>query len=100
MLFIPESFDADWYGWVTNQSGHFLLGMVIAFITKRIWPAVALAVAFEIVQWSPDLIDSLTDVAFTVSGAVFYAIAFNNILWSVIVAMLIGVFQRYVNGKR
>lgn len=100
MLFIPDSFNADWYGWATNQSGHFLLGLVVAFITGRVWPAVALAVAFELIQWSPDLIDSLTDVAFTAVGAIFYVYALSGVIWYLIAAMVIGVALRLNNAKR
>lgn len=93
-ILTPDSFHNDWYGWITNQSGHFLLGIVIAAITGRWWPALIVAVTFEFLQWSPDVVDSLTDVAFTVSGAVFYMVAKNAILWSVVVAMIVGLFQR------
>ena len=100
MLLIPDAFNNDWYGWVTNQSGHFLLGMVVAFVTCRAWPAVVVAVAFELVQLSPDLIDSLTDVAFTAAGSVFYIYAFSGVLWYLIAAMVIGVALRAKNAKR
>lgn len=93
-LLQPDSYDGDWYGWVTNQSGHFLLGMVIALITRRVWPAVMVAIAFEFMQWSPDVIDSITDVAFTVAGALFYLTANNVVLWASVGAFLIGIWQR------
>lgn len=94
MLLIPDSFEHDWYGWVTNQSGHFLLGIVIAAITGRWWPAMLVAITFELLQWSPDVVDSVTDVAFTVSGSIFYCTANNVILWSAVAAFLAGMFQR------
>lgn len=100
MLFVPDSFNEDWYGWVTNQSGHFLLGLVVAFITGRMWPAVALAVMFELIQWSPDWIDSLTDVAFTAVGSIFYVYALSGVIWYLVAAMVIGVALRLNNAKR
>lgn len=93
-LLTPDSFPNDWYGWITNQSGHFLLGIVIAAITRRWWPALVIAVIAELLQWSPDIIDSITDVAFTVAGSVFYITANNVMLWSAVVAFLVGVLQR------
>lgn len=94
MLLIPDSFEHDWYGWVTNQSGHFLLGIVIAAITGRWWPALLVAITFELLQWSPDVIDSLTDIAFAVAGSIFYSTASNAILWAAVAAFIVGVFQR------
>lgn len=94
MLLIPDSFPNDWYGWITNQSGHFLLGIVIAAITRRWWPAVVVAVIAELLQWSPDVVDSITDVAFTVAGSVFYITSNNVMLWSAVAAFMVGVFQR------
>ena len=100
MLFEPDAFTYDWYGWVTNQSGHFVLGMVIAFITGRVRPAVMVAIIFELIQWSPDIEDSITDVAFTWIGAIFYTSTAGPLLWYVIAALVVGVVQRLGNGKR
>ena len=94
MLLIPDAFSNDWYGWITNQSGHFLLGIIFAAITRRWWPALAIAVLFEVLQWSPDVVDSITDVAFTFAGALFYKLASDAILWVAIAAFAVGVFQR------
>lgn len=99
MLLTPDSFPHDWYGWVTNQSGHFLLGVVVAFLFGRIWPAVAVAVAFELIQWSPDWIDSITDIAFTFAGAVFFVYSGGAVLYAIIAAMMAGVWQRCKNDK-
>lgn len=52
------------------------------------------AIAFELLQWSPDVVDSVTDVAFTVAGSIFYSTANNAILWAAIAAFIVGVFQR------
>lgn len=94
MLLIPDSFEHDWYGWVTNQSSHFLLGIIIAAITGRWWPALLVAITFELLQWSPDIVDSITDIAFTMAGAFFQLTAKYAILWSAIAAFLAGMFQR------
>lgn len=99
MLFEPDSFSGDWYGWVTNQSGHVLIGIVIAWLTGRVWPAIVLALAFELVQLSPDLIDSATDVLFTAGGAVFHIYAGNGVMVALVVAFAIGVSQRFKIGK-
>lgn len=100
MLLIPDSFTNDWYGWVTNQSGHFTLGLIVAFITGRVWPALAIAVGFELLQWSPDVVDSVTDVIFTLVGAIFYLSFSSAVLWTFIAALAVGVLQRLKNGKR
>lgn len=94
MLLIPDSFTHDWYGWITNQSGHFLLGIVVAAITRRWWLALIIAITFELLQWSPDAVDSITDVAFTVAGSIFYIAHNNAILWGTVAALLAGMFQR------
>lgn len=94
MLLIPDAYTNDWYGWVTNQSAHILLGIVIALITRRVWPAVVMAVLFEFLQWSTDIVDSVTDVSFTFAGALFYKIASDAILWTAIAAFAVGAFQR------
>ena len=94
MLLIPDSFEHDWYGWVTNQSSHFLIGIIVSAITRRWWPALLVAITFEILQLSPDIVDSITDVVFTVAGSVFYSTANNAILWSAIAAFLAGTIQR------
>ena len=31
-LIEPEAFLDDWYGWLTNQAGHILLGVFMAFV--------------------------------------------------------------------
>lgn len=98
-LLEPDSFANDWYGWVTNQSGHFLLGIIIAWVTGRVWTAILIALAFEIAQWSPDLVDSASDVAFTVSGAVFQVYANSGVLLPVVIALFIGFAQRSKNGR-
>lgn len=89
----------DWYGWVTNQSGHFLLGLVIAFFTKRIWPVIAVSLVFEVAQGFPDVWDSLADVLFALAGGVFYLCYAQPIMIAVVVALAIGVIQRLGNGK-
>lgn len=93
-LLTPDSYQNDWYGWVTNQSGHFVLGIIISAITKRLWPILVIAISAEVIQKSPDIVDSITDVAFTLAGGVFYQYASNVLLWSVIVAFITGMFQR------
>lgn len=52
------------------------------------------AITFEVLQWSPDVVDSLTDIAFTAAGSIFYCTANNAILWSAVAAFIVGVFQR------
>lgn len=99
MLFQPDAFNNDWYGWLTNQSGHILLGMLIAWAAGRAWVALAVALLFELAQWSTDYVDSVTDVAFTYAGAIFHLYAGNAIVWSFVAAMVIGATSRYSNGK-
>lgn len=98
-LFQPDAFSNDWYGWLTNQSGHILLGMVIAWATGRAWVALVVAIVFEVLQRSTDYTDSLTDIAFTYAGAIFHLYAGNAIVWSFIAALLVGVANRFRNAK-
>lgn len=99
-ILTPDAFQNDWYGWITNQAGHFVLGLFIAAITRRVWPALALAVVIELIQWSPDVVDSVTDVAFTSVGAIFYVYALSGVIWYIIAAMVIGMTLRFNNAKR
>lgn len=32
MIFTPDNFAKDWYGYLTNQLGHTLLGMILAWL--------------------------------------------------------------------
>lgn len=36
-LTTPSSFARDWYGWATNQMGHFVLGAVFACAGTVLW---------------------------------------------------------------
>lgn len=94
MLLTPDSFPDDWYGWITNQSGHVLLGIVIAAITGRLWPVIVVSVTAEFIQWSPDIVDSITDIAFTVVGGFFYITLSNVSLYGIVLALIAGVLQR------
>lgn len=78
-LRIPSSFPDDWYGELTNQSGHHaLIGIPFALALLPFFPvvwvpvAVALiyAVIWEIIaQHGADWKDSLTDTACVMAGA-------------------------------
>ena len=81
----PENFKADWYGWVTNQAGHVLLGIFAAVAVAVLWwyafdeypyrKALALAlvlvfVASELAQgWKGG--DAVEDILFRTYGVAF-----------------------------
>jgi hypothetical protein len=79
-LFRPDAFVGDWYGWLTNQASHVLVGAVLAMLLSlRLSPRVALLAAaggyglVEVVQlvlhgsrlWA----DGLADLGFAALGA-------------------------------
>lgn len=102
-LLTPDAYDIDWYGWVTNQAGHFVLGLIIAAIVRGGWIGViatlSFAVMIEIAQGiGAGYLDSATDVLFTVLGALFYMSSSASSLYLVTGAFLIGAMSRY--GKR
>jgi len=83
-LFRPDAFVGDWYGWLTNQASHVLVGAVLAMLLSlRLRPRAALLVAaagyglVEVAQLAlhgPGLwADGLADFGFAALGALIVA---------------------------
>ena len=79
MIFEPDDFAGDWYGYATNQSGHaYLVGLPAALIVAPWWGLIAapavIAVAYAVfwewlVQHGRDWRDSLEDSVHVMAGA-------------------------------
>lgn len=72
----PDDFANDWYGWLTNQCGHIVLGLGVSVAMLWAWwwsPVVAAAVYWFLVEgwmqrwrlWR----DSIMDTFFVMAGA-------------------------------
>ena len=83
-LLRPDAFVGDWYGWLTNQASHVLVGAVLAMLLSlRLRPRAALLVAaagyglVEVAQLAlhgPGLwADGLADLGFAALGALIVA---------------------------
>lgn len=108
--FAPDSFANDWYGYLTNQTGHFVLGLfawaMLAWWRGRLqalaivaalyamWEAFQLFLVFDI--W-----DALEDWFFVMAGAVSGWLASVQrfraatvVIISVIFTLIKGIFNR------
>jgi hypothetical protein len=55
----PDAQKRDWYGWVTNQTGHFTIGVLITCIAIQVLPlyfSILPAVVFAGLKESADLL--------------------------------------------
>jgi len=55
----PDDQKLDWYGWVTNQTGHFTIGVLITCIAIQVLPlyfSILPAVVFAGLKESADLL--------------------------------------------
>ena len=111
MIFAPDDFADDWYGYLTNQSGHaYLVGCPLALIVSPWWGLVAapiiIAVCYGIiweliVQHGRDWRDSLEDTVHVMAGASVICAAISGDIWTVAgclaaqaVLLGIGVWRR------
>jgi hypothetical protein len=100
----PDDFRGDPYGWLTNQMSHVLCGIVGAWLVGLAGtsPLVALALvtfasaAVETVHLhrGGGLGDSLADLGFVVSGAVWHLHPILPVFLLTIVGLAIGVRRR------
>lgn len=81
----PDDQKRDWYGWVTNQMGHFTLGVIITAIAVQLLPvyfAIFPAIVFASIKECIDVFryssfkDSLIDWIFQCVGAIFSIVFF------------------------
>jgi uncharacterized membrane protein HdeD (DUF308 family) len=106
----PDDQKLDWYGWVTNQTGHFTIGVIITAIAIQVLPvhfAILPALVFAGIKESIDMFknssfkDSLIDWIFQGVGAIFSIVFFiknfdllNLTIGSFLVFLVFGVIPR------
>jgi hypothetical protein len=88
MIFAPDDFDGDWYGYLTNQAGHAYLVGCPAAMALSPWNGLTLApfviglaygIIWErIVQGGRNWRDSLEDTVHVTSGASVICAAFSG----------------------
>ena len=111
MIFSPDDFDGDWYGYLTNQSGHaYLVGCPAALIVSPWWGLVAApaviglcyAIVWEwMVQRGRDWRDSLEDSVHVTAGASAICAALSGDVATVAgclaaqgVLLMVGIYRR------
>ena len=106
----PDDQKRDWYGWVTNQMGHFTLGVIITAVAVQLLPvhfAILPALVFAGIKESIDIFryssfkDSLIDWLFQGLGGIFSVVFFiknfdilNLTIGSFLVFLAFGIIQR------
>lgn len=106
----PDDQKRDWYGWVTNQMGHFTIGVIITAIALQLLPihfAILPALVFAGGKESIDMFrnssfkDSLIDWIFQGVGGIFSVVFFiknmdflNLTIGSFLVFLVFGVIPR------
>ena len=100
----PDAFLNDWYGYATNQMGHFFLGMaLVAAVMAFMVPArvaVVVVMAGCSVHEIADIVrgglwwDGVEDAAFVTLGAVFVACGWRVILLIASIVLAVGVAAR------
>jgi uncharacterized membrane protein HdeD (DUF308 family) len=106
----PDDQKLDWYGWATNQTGHFTIGVIITAIAIQVLPvhfAILPALVFAGIKESIDMFrnssfkDSLIDWIFQGVGAIFSIVFFvknfdllNLTIGSFLVFLVFGVIPR------
>ena len=106
----PDDQKLDWYGWATNQTGHFTIGVIITAIAIQVLPvhfAILPALVFAGIKESIDMFknssfkDSLIDWIFQGVGGIFSIVFFiknmdllNLTIGSFLVFLVFGVIPR------
>lgn len=106
----PDDQKRDWYGWATNQTGHFTIGVVITAIAVQMVSthfAILPALVFAGLKESLDMFrgsnfrDSLVDWVFQGVGGLFSIVFFiqnfdllNLTVGSFLVFLVFGVIPR------
>ena len=106
----PDDQKRDWYGWATNQTGHFTIGVIITAIAVQLLPihfAILPALVFAGAKESIDMFrnssfkDSLIDWIFQGVGSIFSVVFFiknmdllNLTISSFLVFLVFGVIPR------
>ena len=97
-ILTPDDFAGDWYGWLTNQAAHFILGGALQLLFGLWWVPAYLAVEVAHYAVGGTVIDGVTDTLFVGCGAaVAYALRLDRDTKAVtafslfIVALALGV---------
>lgn len=106
----PDDQKRDWYGWVTNQMGHFTIGVIITAVAVQLLPvhfSILPALVFAGIKESIDMFryssfkDSLIDWIFQGVGAIFSIVFFiknfdilNLTIGSFLVFLAFGIIPR------
>ena len=107
----PDAFLNDWYGYATNQSGHFLLGLIAVFFLYMLFRSARRSIALTMVVYTAwevtqlmrggTMLDGVEDALFVLAGGLFAAGAVvlkrEFMLLSLmvtIIAMVNGVMRR------
>jgi hypothetical protein len=106
----PDDQKRDWYGWATNQTGHFTIGVIITAIALQLLPihfAILPALVFAGAKEGIDMFrnssfkDSLIDWIFQGVGGIFSIVFFiknmdilNLTIGSFLVFLVFGVIPR------
>ena len=113
----PDAFIGDWYGFATNQLGHFMVGLVGFFIVAYIRGSVRWSVAAVLVGYAAwevfhisiggTVADSVNDFTFVAIGLAFGVAAWvasrGAMMFALVLAMvslLDGVLERANERKR
>lgn len=88
----PDDFPNDWYAYLTNQSGHFVLGLFLAYALPW-WVILGCYVTWEVYSgwygW-----DSVEDTAFVIMGVAFFNGARKYAMVLSMLMLSYGVFKR------
>ncbi len=84
----PSSYAHNWYGWITNEMSHVIVGLILAYIIAEIlsdprdgmFSAMFITASWEVIDYlthaNATVLDKLTDALFMASGA-----ALGYLLW-------------------
>ncbi|MFY8095427.1 MAG: hypothetical protein ACOVN0_18265 [Niveispirillum sp.] len=101
----------DWYGWVTNQCGHLLIGLVLTWLGIMAGLSLASAAgwvlaAYVAKEWRDiraggGIGDSLTDVGFVGCGILMALVQWQQSIWGFLVVMTVaGILALHGIRKR
>lgn len=89
---ISDAFLNDWYGYLTNQAGHFVLGLFLAYAVPW-WMILVGYLGWEIgVGWGGW--DSVEDTVFVMLGVAFFRGFRKCAMIAAMFMMSVGVFRR------
>ncbi len=102
-LSTPDSQNRDWYGWVTNQCSHVLMGIIVGMFFPGAVIQMILIIALMIemvdlfrVPTAATLKDSIIDITFWVLGGILYMFQDTPLIGICLISagLLIGILPR------